>query len=109
MKKLIGVILVSLFLCISHGATTIEAKVLSVGTYGSGRLFVVLDTMIGEPGCNYAQFHVEVGHDQIKNWMSIGLAALSSGNSVTVTTEGCLGAYPTMTNTQNTNFRMSAN
>lgn len=109
MKKLIGVILVSLFPCISYGATTVEAKVLSVGTYGSGRLFVVLDTMINEPGCNYAQFHVQVGHEQVKNWMSIALAALSSGNSVAVTTEGCLGVYPTMTNTLHTSFRMLAN
>ncbi len=92
----------------AQSATTVDAKVLSVGTYGSGRLFVVLDKNIAEPGCHYAQFHVDAGYSQLGTLMSIALAALASGASVSVTTNGCLGPYPTIDNSQTTHFRINS-
>jgi len=92
----------------AQSATLTDAKVLSVGTYGSGRLFIVLDKVIAEPGCNYAQVHIDAGHSQLDTWMSIALAALASGALVSVTTDGCLGTYPTMNNGLSTNFRINS-
>jgi len=107
--RLIAICIVLILPSFAQGSTTtVDAKVLSVGTYGSGRLFVVLDKTIAEPGCNYAQVHVDAGHSQLGTWMSIALAALASGASVSVTTDGCLGAYPTMNNTLSTNFRINS-
>ncbi len=92
-----------------YSATIDDAKVIYAGTSGGGRLFVALDKTIPEAGCENSRFDVAGGHDQITTWLSIAMAALASGKSVKVATNGCLGAYPTLTNANDTWFYIKQN
>jgi len=92
----------------STGAS-VEAKVLSAGIYGSGRLFVMLDQTIAEPGCNNTRFDVVAGHEQIETWLSIAMAAAISGKTVKVKTNGCFTIFPTMTPGDDTWFYLFGN
>jgi len=105
--KYVFIIFVSMLFTVglkAKAATVDDAKVVYAGTYGSGRLFVALNKTILEPGCNLSRFDVPAGHDQIKTWLSVAMAATASGKSVKVSTNGCLGPFPTMDNTDNTYF-----
>jgi hypothetical protein len=89
---------------IALGAPAIDAKVQATGTYGSGQLFVMVDTTIEEPGCELARFDVAPGHPEIDRWLGIALAAEASGKRVRIKTNGCHGPYPTLDTTNNSWF-----
>jgi len=87
----------------------LTAKVTKVGTYGDGRLFVAVDTQILEPGCPNARFDVAQGHPQLTNWTAVALSAIASGKSVSIQTNGCMGAFPTTSQTTDSFFYLLAN
>ncbi|TQV65694.1 hypothetical protein FKG94_28250 [Exilibacterium tricleocarpae] len=98
MKVILKIILVFFVATssLSTFAVQLEAKVLRTGIYGDGRLFVVLDTAIPEPGCEHPRFDVPGNHPQIDRWLSIALAAEASQTTVKLSTKGCFGGYATM-------------
>lgn len=93
----------------AYSGDSVEGKVLSAGIYGSGRLFVMLDQTIAEPGCANTRFDVAAGHEQIETWLSIAMAAAISGKTVRVKTNGCFAVYPTMTPSEDTWFYIFGN
>ena len=103
-KKLIIGLVLTTWLNVSWAGDAVTAKVLSVGTYGDGRFFVTLDTVIPEPSCETNKFDVEGSHNLINSWQSIAMAAAVSGKKVRVKTKGCYGGNPTMDKTNQTYF-----
>ena len=106
MKKvlLLTSVLVLLLACFAEAAMSTNAKVVHAGTFGDGRLFVLFDTEIKEPGCFNKRLDVAAGHDQIKTWLSVALAAMLTGKEVNIRSNGCLGSTPTLDNTTASSF-----
>jgi hypothetical protein len=100
------IVLIVLIISPTHSlaSESIFAKVIQAGKYGSGKLLVVLDTEISEPGCAAPRFDVAADHPAIDSFLSIALAAAASGAEVKVRTNGCLGSYPTMDQTEGSIF-----
>lgn len=108
MKKIALVLLLLSSFQNVWAADQITAKVVYAGTYGDGRLFVGLDTIIYETGCEKSRFDVAAGHDQIDHWLSIAMAAAISGADIKVATSGCFAGFPTIDSTADTYFYISA-
>ena len=98
-RKILVILSALVFSAPGYSAVADDAKVIYAGIWGAGRLFVALDKTILEPGCENSTFTVAENHAQIKAWLSIAMAALASGKSVKVRTNGCLGTYPTIPTT----------
>lgn len=69
------------------------AKVVYTGLYGNGRLFIAVDKQINEPGCQSYRIDVAPDHPQIDRWLSIALAAYTTGGEIQFKTKGCYGTY----------------
>ncbi|EGQ9731000.1 hypothetical protein [Vibrio cholerae] len=78
------------------------AKVTYTGLYGNGRLFIAVDKQINEPGCQNYRIDVAPNHPQIDRWLSIALAAYTTGGEIQFKTNGCYGIYPTLDLTDQT-------
>lgn len=107
MKKYISIIFVLIFQGFSvdaYSTDSVIAKVQRAGMYGSGRVMVKLDTTINEPGCEATRFDIEADHPQIQSFLSIALAAAASKSDVKVLTNGCLGSYPKLDQSNNSLF-----
>ena len=100
------IILQILFINLTFADVVTTGKVVKVGTYGDGLLFVKLDQQILEPGCNHYRFDVDSGHGQIKSWLSIAMTAMASGREVVVGTNGCLNGRPTLDATTSSFFHI---
>ncbi len=84
------------------GANVNNAKVTGVGMYGTGHIYIHLDTEIPEPGCAQSRFDIAFSNDdadQSKMLLSIALTALATGNRVIVNTNGCFAGRPTVDKT----------
>jgi len=90
----------------AHASDEIIARVTYTGTFGDGRLYVGLDSLVNEPGCPLPRFDVPATHPQIKTFIATALAAAASGRKVTVKASGCLGAYPTLAATSGSYFSL---
>jgi len=109
-RRILVAALLTLEALSSYGAdSNTVAKVIYVGTYGDGRLFVALDAQINEPGCVNSRFDVSAGHPQIKTWLAVALTAAASAKTVVVRTNGCFGVLPTMTQTTDSWFYLQPN
>ena len=80
----------------AHAADSVSGRVKEAGTFGDGRLFVVLDVQINEPGCAGFRFDVPANHPQARNWLAIATSAFLGGKKVVVHTKGCLNGQPTL-------------
>ena len=87
-----------------HAAEAIAAKVTYTGTYGDGRLYVGLDTVINEPGCSLPRFDVPPTHPNIKSLMATALAAAVTGQTIVIRAIGCFSGYPTVDETNGSYF-----
>ena len=87
-----------------YASASLEAKVIRVGKYGDGKLMIVLDTEISELNCASPRIDVPNTHPNIDYFLSIALAAAASDTTVKVVTNGCLGSYPTLDQTDSSLF-----
>lgn len=79
-------------------SSNIETTVTGVGVHGSGRLAILVDDVIDEPGCPNARVDIDVSHPNYKHLLSVALSAQVSGNPVSIKTAGCYAGQPTFTN-----------
>jgi len=99
MKKIILSAMFVVFIILvnnAYASTITIARVTDAGIFGNGRLYVKLDTTINEPSCPNARFDVDPSNPNIKFWLSIAMAALSTGKQIRVSTNGCYGTFPTL-------------
>lgn len=74
----------------------VTAKVVAVGTYGEGSVFVFFDTVISS--CSNAQrIDLSATNPSLKNVLSVAEIAFTTGSSVIVNTATCSGATPVFT------------
>lgn len=106
MKKLGFFALCMLISGVVHAAATVVGKVVYAGTYGNGDVYVALSATINEPGCPSSRFDVPVQNPSAKSVLASAYAALASGKTVRVSTNGCYGVSPTLDTTRNTWFLM---
>ncbi|WP_143247646.1 hypothetical protein [Agaribacterium haliotis] len=88
----------------SFATDAITTKVLETGIYGNGTLLIIVNDEIPEPGCTGNRIDIPKSHPDIKNILSLALAASASGSDVVLRTHGCLGGNPTMDETNNSLF-----
>src|SRR5688572_23468327 len=85
----------------ANAATGLSGKIIFLGTYGSGQVFIQLDAGpgISEPGClvNARRIDIAGNHPQIKSILALAMAARASGQTFTGQVNGCLsaGSWPT--------------
>ncbi len=91
-----ALLMITLSLSANAASPVITAKVLNVGTYGNGDMFVMTDVAFNDPNCpfpaNPKRFDIKGTHPQAKNWLSIALAANVSGKPITFLINGCMAS-----------------
>ncbi|MEZ8079967.1 hypothetical protein [Enterovibrio norvegicus] len=86
----------------SLASDNLTGKVIFTGLYGDGRFFIQTDRDINELGCERSRIDVAPNHPQISHWLSISLAAYTTGGEIQFKTRGCYGGYPTLDTTDRT-------
>lgn len=104
MKKMIFSIMLLALSGPALSAGVEDAKVTKVGTYGNGRVLIGLDKEIPEGGCKQNRFDIEGTHEEKQTVVSIALAALMSGKTVKIKTNGCIDAAPKFSTSEGSIF-----
>ncbi|ASA57755.1 hypothetical protein [Vibrio gazogenes] len=104
MKYIYFLILFTVFSGQSLASDNLVGHVVYTGLYGNGRLFIATDTQINEPGCPSDRIDVAPNHPQIDRWLSIALAANTTGKRVQFKTNGCYKNHPTLDKTDKSWF-----
>lgn len=87
----------------SYGATA-TGKIVYVGTYGNGDVYVNLDTNIPELGCNSTRFDIPKSRANAKDVLLTAYTAMEQDKFVRVSTKGCYLTSPTLDNSRNSWF-----
>ncbi len=74
----------------SYGSTMISAHVINVGTYGSGNVYVTLDTPLNEAGCSGPYIELAANNPSVKAVLATAAISATTGVAVQVQTDGCL-------------------
>lgn len=101
-KKTVASSILCVFLNSNAQAATATGVVEYAGVYGSGRLFISLDTEISQTGCPSNRIDIEANHPQIDRWLSVAMVSASAKIPITVSATGCFGSsYVTIDTTTN--------
>jgi len=90
----------------ADASSNIRARVLYTGTYGNGEAFIAVDQPIDEPGCPSTRIEIPSDHPQLKNWLSIVMAAFAGNFDFQFTTSGCFQGFPTLSQASNSWFHL---
>ena len=75
---------------------TYQGTLTYVGTLGDGTVFIELPSAITIGSCSNPQIRIPVSHPAHKQFFAVALSAYLSGTQVSIQTDGCAGAYPTL-------------
>ena len=82
-----------------QAATSYHGYITQTGTLGDGTVFVEFAVAVGPAGCSQPQVRVAANNAAARQIFAVALAAYLSNSPVQIQTDGCLGAYPTLTTT----------
>lgn len=95
LKNLIGGI--ALASCFTLSASdNLVASVSYVGTYGNGDLFINVNTLINQSGCESNRIFVRANHPELKNWLDIASKAYAHNIAIQFRTNDCYMGKPTL-------------
>jgi hypothetical protein len=80
-----------------QAATSYHGYITQTGTLGDGTVFVEFAAAVGPTGCNHPQVRLAANNPAARQVFAVALAAYLSNSPVQIETDGCLGAYATMT------------
>jgi hypothetical protein len=85
----------------------VTARVLNLGTYGNGNVFISLDQTIDEPGCSLPYIELPANGPATKATLATAALALATGATVKVQTDGCLNGQPSFTGARPAYFQLN--
>jgi hypothetical protein len=80
-----------------HADTFHHGYITQVGTRGNGSVFIEFAVPVGLPQCSQPQVQIPTSNPAAKTILAVALAAYIANLRVYIQTDGCSGAYPTMT------------
>lgn len=106
MKILFTIILASSLSTNLLASNNTRAKVVYVGTWGHGSIFIRLNTILNEPACSKNEIWIAGDNPAIKHLLSLAMTAYTADQYVHVKTNGCINGYPTIDNTNESFFHI---
>jgi hypothetical protein len=70
-----------------------------VGTLGDGTVFIEFPSVVSLGACSSIQVRISSGHPARKEVLAVAMSAFLTGTIVSVQTDSCAGAYPTLSGT----------
>ena len=77
-------------------ATNYLGPIMKVGARGNGTVFIELNQVVGLPQCSHSQLEIPASNVSAKQILAIVLAAYHTGTRIYIQTDGCSGAFPTL-------------
>lgn len=97
MNKWMATIAIAMTMSSSAWANTSHhGYITQTGTLGDGTVFVEFAVAVGPTGCNHPQVRLAANNPAAKQVFAVALAAYLSNSPVLIQTDGCLGAYATL-------------
>ncbi len=106
MKHILSFVLMAFLSTGVFASDNTRAKVMYVGTWGHGGIFINLDQMINEPGCNKKEIWIPGTSPSIREILSLAMAAYTADQFIHVKTRGCVNGYPTIDPTNESFFHL---
>ncbi|MEZ8084194.1 hypothetical protein [Enterovibrio norvegicus] len=106
MNKIIISILISFMSTGVLASDNIRAKVMYVGTWGHGGIFINLDKVMNEPGCSKKEIWIPGTSPSIKEILGLAMTAYAADQFIHVKTKGCVNGYPTINPTNESFFHL---
>jgi hypothetical protein len=76
--------------------TFLHGYISKVGTRGNGTVFIEFAAPVGLPQCSHPQVEIPSSNPAAKAILSVAMAAYLANLRVYIQTDGCSGAFPTM-------------
>lgn len=72
----------------------VTARVLKVGTYGNGNLYIALDKTVDEQGCSLAYIELPANSPALKAVLATASLAIATSATVEIKTDACFNGMP---------------
>lgn len=76
--------------------TFLHGYISKVGTRGNGTVFIEFAVPVGLPQCSQSQVEIPLSNPAARAILSVAMAAYLANLRVYIQTDGCSGAFPTM-------------
>lgn len=96
MKKLALAFLLLASTASVQAETFHHGHITKVGTRGNGTVFIEFAASLGLPQCTQSQVEVPASNPAAKAVLAVAMAAYISNLRVYIQTDGCSGAFPSM-------------
>jgi hypothetical protein len=94
--KIITIALAVVVNSAAYASDQITSKVVYTGIYGNGDVYVAIFQTINEPNCSTNRFDVSAQNPVAKQVLAVANAAMVTGKSIRIVTQGCFNGYPTL-------------